>query len=112
MISNTTFSPLQSIYPGGAEKVAWDKDNKHAWVITGEINDGRGEVSVVDYSNGFDSGEIVTTYGAPGDLSDVAISSKGLAAVSIYDPVTREGSVNFLSLADGGIESLGSVDVG
>ena len=112
MISNTTFSPLQSIYPGGAEKVAWDKDNKHAWVITGEINDGRGEVSVVDYSNGFDSGEIVTTYGAPGDLSDVAISSKGLAAVSIYDPVTREGSVNFLSLAGGGIESLGSVDVG
>ena len=112
MISNTSFSPLQSIYPGGAEKVAWDKDNKHAWVITGEINDGRGEVSVVDYSNGFDSGEIVTTYGAPGDLSDVAISSKGLAAVSIYDPVTREGSVNFLSLAGGGIESLGSVDVG
>ena len=112
MISNTTFTLLDSIYPGGAEKVAWDKDNKHAWVITGEINDGRGEVSVVDYSNGFDSGEIVTTYGAPGDLSDVAISSKGLAAVSIYDPVTREGSVNFLSLADGGIESLGSVDVG
>ena len=112
MISNTTFTLLDSIYPGGAEKVAWDKDNKHAWVITGEINDGRGEVSVVDYSNGFDSGEILTTYGAPGDLSDVAISSKGLAAVSIYDPVTREGSVNFLSLADGGIESLGSVDVG
>jgi hypothetical protein len=112
VISNTTFTLLDSIYPGGAEKVAWDKDNKHAWVITGEINDGRGEVSVVDYSNGFDSGEIVTTYGAPGDLSDVAISSKGLAAVSIYDPVTREGSVNFLSLADGGIESLGSVDVG
>jgi len=112
VISNTTFTLLDSIYPGGAEKVAWDKDNKHAWVITGEINDGRGEVSVVDYSNGFDSGEIVTTYGAPGDLSDVAISSKGLAAVSIYDPLTREGSVNFLSLADGGIESLGSVDVG
>ena len=112
VISNKTFTLLSSVYPGGAEKVAWDKDNKHAWVITGEINDGRGEVSVVDYSNGSENAEIIATYGAPGDLSDVAISSKGLAAVSLYDPLTREGSVNFLSLAGGDIEDLGSVDVG
>ena len=114
MISNKTFTLLDSVSPGGAEKVDWDPENKHAWVITGEFTDDKGgQVVVVDYSKGYDAGEVLAEYYLEGDVSDVRISSKGLAAASVFDRDTREGKVQFLSLAKGGtIENLGSVDVG
>ena len=114
MISNKTFSLLQSVSPGGAEKVDWDPENKHAWVITGEFTDDKGgQVVVIDYSKGYDAGEVIAEYYLTGDVSDVRISSKGLAAASVFDRDTREGKVQFLSLAKGGtIENLGSVEVG
>ena len=59
VISDTIISPLQSVNPGGAEKVDWDSEAKIAYVITGEFTDDRGgQVVAIDYSNGYDQGGI------------------------------------------------------
>ena len=53
MISDTIIGPLQSVNPGGAEKVDWDPSSKIAYVITGEYTDDKGgQVVAVDYSKG------------------------------------------------------------
>ena len=63
MISDKIISPLQSVNPGGAEKVDWDPSAKTAFVITGEYTDDKGgQVVAVDYSNGYDQGEVVAEY--------------------------------------------------
>ena len=60
MISDKIISPLQSVNPGGAEKVDWDPATKTAFVITGEYTDDKGgQVVAVDYSKGYDNGEVV-----------------------------------------------------
>ena len=57
MISDKIISPLQSVKPGGAEKVDWYAPTKTAFVITGEYTDDKGgQVVAVDYSKGFDKG--------------------------------------------------------
>ncbi len=115
MISDTIISPLQSVNPGGAEKVDWDPEAKIAYVITGEFTDDRGgQVVAIDYSNGYDQGEIVAEYYLEGDVSDVRVSSRGLIAASVFDRITREGKVEFFSYDADAAElvSEGSVDVG
>ena len=98
MISDKIISPLQSIKPGGAEKVDWDPSAKIAYVITGEYTDEKGgQVVAVDYSKGYDKGKAVAEYYLEGDVSDVRVSSKGLIAVSIFDRDTREGKVQFFN---------------
>ena len=53
VISDKIISPLQSVNPGGAEKVDWDPATKTAFVITGEYTDDKGgQVVAIDYSNG------------------------------------------------------------
>ena len=42
MISDKIISPLQSVNPGGAEKVDWYAPTKTAFVITGEYTDDKG----------------------------------------------------------------------
>ena len=90
MISDKIISPLQSIKPGGAEKVDWDPSAKIAYVITGEYTDEKGgQVVAVDYSKGYDKGKAVAEYFLEGDVSDVRVSSKGLIAASVFDRDTR-----------------------
>ena len=99
--------------PGGAEKVDWDPSAKTAFVITGEFTDDKGgQVVAVDYSNGYDQGEVVAEYYLVGDVSDVRVSSQGLVAASVFDRVTREGKVEFFNYESGELISRGSVDVG
>ena len=113
VISDKIISPLQSVNPGGAEKVDWDPSTKTAFVITGEYTDDRGgQVVAVDYSNGYDQGEVVAEYYLVGDVSDVRVSSQGLVAASVFDRVTREGKVEFFNYESGELISRGSVDVG
>ena len=114
MISNKIISPLQSVNPGGAEKVDWYAPTKTAFVITGEYTDDKGgQVVAVDYSKGFDQGVAIDEYYFEGDVSDVRVSSKGLIAASVFDRDTREGTVQFLDFSkEGSFESLGSVKVG
>ena len=115
VISDTIISPLQSVNPGGAEKVDWDSEAKIAYVITGEFTDDRGgQVVAIDYSNGYDQGEVVAEYYLEGDVSDVRVSSRGLIAASVFDRITREGKVEFFSYDADAAElvSEGSVDVG
>ena len=51
VISDKIISPLQSVNPGGAEKVDWYAPTKTAFLITGEYTDDKvGQVVVVDYS--------------------------------------------------------------
>ena len=114
MISDKIISPLQSVNPGGAEKVDWYAPTKTAFVITGEYTDDKGgQVVAVDYSKGFDQGVAIDEYYFEGDVSDVRVSSKGLITVSVFDRDTREGTVQFLDFSkEGSFESLGSVKVG
>ena len=113
MISDKIISPLQSVNPGGAEKVDWDPSAKTAFVITGEYTDDKGgQVVAVDYSNGYDQGEVVAEYYLEGDVSDVRVSSQGLVAASVFDRITREGKVEFFNYESGELISRGSVDVG
>ena len=84
MISDKIISPLQSVNPGGAEKVDWYAPTKTAFVITGEYTDDKGgQVVAVDYSKGFDQGVAIDEYYFEGDVSDVRVSSKGLIAASV-----------------------------
>ena len=114
MISDKIISPLQSVNPGGAEKVDWYAPTKTAFVITGEYTDDKGgQVVAVDYSNGYGNGEAIDEYYFEGDVSDVRVSSQGLIAASVFDRDTREGKVQFLEFSKGsGFDSLGSVEVG
>ena len=114
MISDKIISPLQSVNPGGAEKVDWYAPTKTAFVITGEYTDDKGgQVVAVDYSKGYDQGVAIDEYYFEGDVSDVRVSSKGLIAASVFDRDTREGTVQFLDFSkEGSFESLGSVKVG
>ena len=114
MISEKIISLLQSVNPGGAEKVDWYAPTKTAFVITGEYTDDKGgQVVAVDYSKGFDQGVAIDEYYFEGDVSDVRVSSKGLIAASVFDRDTREGTVQFLDFSkEGSFESLGSVKVG
>ena len=114
MISDKIISPLQSIKPGGAEKVDWDPSAKIAYVITGEYTDEKGgQVVAVDYSKGYDKGKAVAEYFLEGDVSDVRVSSKGLIAASVFDRDTREGKVQFFKYnSKKGLVSAGSVEVG
>ena len=113
MISDKIITPLQSVSPGGAEKVDWDPATKTAFVITGEYTDDKGgQVVAVDYSKGYDNGEVVAEYYLEGDVSDVRVSSKGLIAASVFDRDTREGTVEFFNYESGELISRGSVDVG
>ena len=113
MISDKIISPLQSVNPGGAEKVDWDPSSKTAFVITGEFTDDRGgRVVAVDYSNGYDQGEVAAEFYLQGDVSDVRVSSQGLIAASVFDRETREGKVEFFNYESGELISQGSVDVG
>jgi hypothetical protein len=113
VISDKIISPLQSVNPGGAEKVDWDPSAKTAFVITGEYTDDKGgQVVAVDYSNGYDQGVVVAEYYLEGDVSDVRVSSKGLVAASVFDRDTREGKVEFFNYEAGELISRGSVDVG
>ena len=114
MISDKIISPLQSVNPGGAEKVDWYAPTKTAFVITGEYTDDKGgQVVAVDYSKGFDQGVAIYEYYFEGDVSDVRVSYKGLIAASVFDRDTREGTVQFLDFSkEGSFESLGSVKVG
>ena len=114
MISDKIISPLQSVNPGGAEKVDWYAPTKTAFVITGEYTDDKGgQVVAVDYSKGFDQGVAIDEYYFEGDVSDVRVSSKGLIAASVFDRDTRKGTVQFLDFSkEGSFESLGSVKVG
>lgn len=114
MISSNIISPLQSVRPGGAEKVDWDPKAKIAYVITGEYTDDKGgQVVAVDYSKGFDNGVVAAEYYLEGDVSDVRVSSKGLIAASVFDKETREGKVQFFKFnKKEGLVNKGSVDVG
>ena len=115
MISDKIISPLQSVNPGGAEKVDWDPSAKVAFVITGEYTDDKGgQVVAIDYSGGYDQGEVVAEYYLEGDVSDVRVSSRGLIAASVFDRDTREGKVEFFTYDADAAElvSEGSVDVG
>ena len=113
-ISDSIISPLQSVSPGGAEKVDWYAPTKTAFVITGEYTDDKGgQVVAIDYSNGYDKGTAIEEYYFEGDVSDVRVSSQGLIAASVFDKVTREGTVQFLDFTkESGFTSLGSVEVG
>ena len=113
-ISDSIISPLQSVSPGGAEKVDWYAPTKTAFVITGEYTDDKGgQVVAIDYSNGYGKGTAIDEYYFEGDVSDVRVSSQGLIAASVFDKVTREGTVQFLDFTKGsGFTSLGSVEVG
>ena len=113
-ISDSIISPLQSVSPGGAEKVDWYAPTKTAFVITGEYTDDKGgQVVAIDYSNGYGKGTAVDEYYFEGDVSDVRVSSQGLIAASVFDKVTREGTVQFLDFTkESGFTSLGSVEVG
>ena len=98
MISDTIIGPLQSVNPGGAEKVDWDPSSKIAYVITGEYTDDKGgQVVAVDYSKGYNKGKVVDEYYLEGDVSDVRVSSNGLIAASVFDRDTREGKVRFFN---------------
>ena len=114
MISDKIIRPLQSINPGGAEKVDWDPNAEIAYVITGEYTDEKGgQVVAVDYSKGFGKGKSVSEYYLQGDVSDVRVSSTGLIAASVFDRDTREGKVQFFNYNPAkGLVSAGSVDVG
>ena len=115
MISDKIISPLQSVTPGGAEKVDWDPSAKIAYVITGEYTDDKGgQVVAVDYSKGYDKGEVAAEYYLEGDVSDVRVSSQGLIAASVFDRVTRAGKVEFFNYDADSRELInrGSVDVG
>ena len=114
MISDKIIRPLQSVNPGGAEKVDWDPSSKIAYVITGEYTDEKGgQVVAVDYSKGYDKGKAVAEYYLAGDVSDVRVSSKGLIAASVFDRDTREGKVQFFNFnAKKGLVEAGSVEVG
>ena len=113
-ISDSIISPLQSVSPGGAEKVDWYAPTKTAFVITGEYTDDKGgQVVAIDYSNGYGKGTAIDEYYFEGDVSDVRVSSQGLIAASVFDKVTREGTVQFLDFTkEFGFTSLGSVEVG
>jgi hypothetical protein len=113
-ISDSIISPLQSVSPGGAEKVDWFAPTKTAFVITGEYTDDKGgQVVAIDYSNGYGKGTAIDEYYFEGDVSDVRVSSQGLIAASVFDKVTREGTVQFLDFTkESGFTSLGSVEVG
>ena len=113
-ISDSIISPLQSVSPGGAEKVDWYAPTKTAFVITGEYTDDKGgQVVAIDYSNGYGKGTAIYEYYFEGDVSDVRVSSQGLIAASVFDNVTREGTVQFLDFTkESGFTSLGSVEVG
>jgi hypothetical protein len=113
-ISDSIISPLQSVSPGGAEKVDWYAPTKTAFVITGEYTDDKGgQVVAIDYSNGYGKGTAIDEYYFEGDVSDVRVSSQGLIAASVFDKVTREGTVQFLDFTkESGFTSLGSVEVG
>jgi len=113
-ISDSIISPLQSVSPGGAEKVDWYAPTKTAFVITGEYTDDKGgQVVAIDYSNGYSKGTAIDEYYFEGDVSDVRVSSQGLIAASVFDNVTREGTVQFLDFTkESGFTSLGSVEVG
>ena len=114
MISDKIIRPLQSVNPGGAEKVDWDPSSKIAYVITGEYTDEKGgQVVAVDYSKGYDKGKAVAEYYLAGDVSDVRVSSKGLIAASVFDRDTREGKVQFFNFnAKKGLVEAGSVEIG
>lgn len=114
MISDTIIGPLQSVNPGGAEKVDWDPSSKIAYVITGEYTDDKGgQVVAVDYSKGYNKGKVVDEYYLEGDVSDVRVSSRGLIAASVFDRDTREGKVQFFNYSPKkGLVDAGSVDVG
>ena len=114
MISDTIIGPLQSVNPGGAEKVDWDPSSKIAYVITGEYTDDKGgQVVAVDYSKGYNKGKVVDEYYLEGDVSDVRVSSNGLIAASVFDRDTREGKVRFFNYSPKkGLVDAGSVDVG
>ena len=114
MISDTIIGPLQSVNPGGAEKVDWDPSSKIAYVITGEYTDDKGgQVVAVDYSKGYNKGKVVDEYYLEGDVSNVRVSSNGLIAASVFDRDTREGKVRFFNYSPKkGLVDAGSVDVG
>ena len=114
MISDKIIRPLQSVNPGGAEKVDWDPNSKIAYVITGEYTDGKGgQVVAVDYSKGYGKGEVIAEYYLEGDVSDVRVSSKGLIAASVFDRDTREGKIQFFNYeSTKGLVDAGSVEVG
>ena len=114
MISDTIIGPLQSVNPGGAEKVDWDPSSKIAYVITGEYTDDKGgQVVAVDYSKGYNKGKVVDEYYLEGDVSDVRVSSNGLIAASVFGRDTREGKVRFFNYSPKkGLVDAGSVDVG
>jgi len=114
VISDKIIRPLQSVNPGGAEKVDWDPNSKIAYVITGEYTDEKGgQVVAIDYSKGYDKGKAVAEYYLEGDVSDVRVSSKGLIAASVFDRDTREGKVQFFNYnVKNGLVEAGSVEVG
>lgn len=96
MIGTNIIRPVQSVYPGGAEKVAWDPSTNIAYVVTGVYEPNRGgQVVAIDYHNGYDRGDIKAVLYLEGDVSDVNVSSKGLIAFSISDPRTSAGKVEF-----------------
>ena len=113
MISDKIISPLQSVNPGGAEKVDWYAPTQTSFVITGEYTDDKGcQLVAVDYSKGFNRG-VIDRYYFESDFSDVRVSSKGLTAASVFDRDTREGTFQFLEYSkNSGFESLGPVEVG
>ena len=76
MAGDKIISPLQSVNPGGAEKVDWYAPTKTAFVITGEYTDDKGgQVVAIDYSNGYGNGEAIDEYYFEGNVSDVRVSS-------------------------------------
>lgn len=97
VIKNSTI-----INPGGAEKISFDPVNKHAWLITGEYNEQGGQVLVLDYSKGFNKKpKLIGEAFLKGDVTDIAISSKGLAAATVVSPQTAESKVSFFRLVGG-----------
>ena len=102
MISDKIISPLQSVNPGGAEKVDWYAPTKTAFVITGEYTDDKGgQVVAVDYSKGFKKGVIrgrIDEYYFEGDVSDVRVSSQELIGASVLIATRAQEKFNFWSI--------------
>ena len=114
VISSKVIEAATVINPGGAEKISYDPVNKHAWLITGEYNEAGGQVLVLDYSRGFKKRpRLIGEAFLRGDATDIAISSKGLAAATVVDPLTNESRVSFFRLQGGRnpVKEVGTTDV-
>ena len=114
VISSKVIEAATVINPGGAEKISYDPVNKHAWLITGEYNEAGGQVLVLDYSRGFKKRpRLIGEAFLRGDATDIAISSKGLAAATVVDPLTNESRVSFFRLQGGKnpVKEVGTTDV-